>query len=104
MAPLISYLINKKYMRSVAYQQGEIFEAARTLARTEGLIAAPETAHALKCAIDEALACKKTGKAKTIAFNGSGHGLLDLSAYEMFLSGKLSEYEPATIEVPKYFA
>jgi tryptophan synthase beta chain len=102
MAPLISYLINKKFMRSVAYQQGEIFEAAKILARTEGLIAAPETAHAIKSAMDEALACKKTGDAKVIAFNCSGHGLLDLSAYEMFLAGKLSEYEPAKIEVPQY--
>jgi tryptophan synthase beta chain len=102
MAPLISYLINKKFMRSLAYQQREIFEASQTLARTEGLIPAPETAHAIKCAIDEALACKNTGEAKVIAFNCSGHGLLDLSAYEMFLAGKLAEYEPVKIEVPKY--
>jgi tryptophan synthase beta chain len=104
MAPLISYLINNKYMRSNAYKQSEIFEAARILARTEGLIAAPETSHAVKCAIDEALACKKTDEAKVIAFNSSGHGLLDLSAYEMFLAGKLKEFEPVKIEVPKYAA
>jgi tryptophan synthase beta chain len=104
MAPLISYLINNKYMRSNAYKQSEIFEAAQILARTEGLIAAPETSHAVKCAIDEALACKKTGEAKVIAFNSSGHGLLDLSAYEMFLAGKLKEFEPVKIEVPKYAA
>jgi len=102
MAPLISYLINKGFMKSVAYQQTEIFEAARILARTEGLIAAPETAHALKCAVDEALACKKTGEAKVIAFNNSGHGLLDLSAYDMFLAGKLRDFEPVKITVPKY--
>jgi tryptophan synthase beta chain len=102
MAPLISYLINNKYMRSNAYKQSEIFEAAQILARTEGLIPAPETAHAVKCAIDEALACKKTGEAKVIAFNSSGHGLLDLSAYDMFRAGKLEEFEPVQIEVPKY--
>jgi tryptophan synthase beta chain len=102
MAPLISYLINKKLMRSVAYTQKEIFEAAQILARTEGLIPAPETAHAIKAAIDEALACKKTGEAKVIAFNYSGHGLLDLSAYEMFLAGKMKEFEPAKITVPTY--
>ena len=102
MAPLISYLINKKFMRSVAYTQAEIFDAALILARTEGLIPAPETAHAIKCAIDEALACKKTGEAKVIAFNCSGHGLLDLSAYEMFLAGKIKEFEPAKITVPTY--
>jgi tryptophan synthase beta chain len=102
MAPLISYLINNKHMRSVAYKQKEVFEAAKILARTEGLIPAPETSHAIKCAIDEALACKKTGEAKVIAFNCSGHGLLDLSGYEMFLAGTLGEYEPEKIEVPTY--
>jgi tryptophan synthase beta chain len=89
-------------MRSVAYDQKEIFEAARILAQTEGIIPAPETAHAIKYAIDEALRCKKTGEKKVIAFNNSGHGLLDLSAYESFLRGKLVEYEPEKIEVPKY--
>ena len=102
MAPLISYLINKKHMKSVAYGQNEIFDAALLLARTEGLIPAPETSHAIKCAIDEALACKRSGEAKVIAFNCSGHGLLDLSAYEMYLGKKLSEYEPAKITVPTY--
>jgi len=102
MAPLISYLIQKGFMRSMAYQQTEVFEAASILARTEGLIAAPETAHALKCAIDEALACKKTGKAKVISFNNSGHGLLDLSAYQAFHDRKLADFEPVRIEVPRY--
>jgi tryptophan synthase beta chain len=102
MAPLISYLINKKYMKSIAYGQNEIFDAALLLARTEGLIPAPETSHAIKSAIDEALACKRSGEAKVIAFNCSGHGLLDLSAYEMFLGKKLSEYEPAKITAPTY--
>ena len=102
MAPLISYLIQKGFMKSVAYQQTEVFEAASILARTEGLITAPETAHALKCAIDEALACKKTGEAKVISFNNSGHGLLDLSAYEAFRNRKLADFEPVKIEVPKY--
>jgi tryptophan synthase beta chain len=104
MAPLISYLIHGGYMRSVAYHQTEVFQAASTLARTEGLIAAPETAHAIKCAIDEALECKKTGEAKVIAFNCSGHGLLDLSAYEAFNSGKLTDFEPVKIEVPQLVA
>lgn len=102
MAPLVSYLIAKKFVRSIAYHQTETFEAAKILARTEGLIASPETAHAIKSAIDEALACKKTGEAKVIAFNGSGHGLLDLSAYRMYLDGKLREYEPLKTEIPKY--
>ena len=100
MAPLISYLIHKGYMRSVAYNQNEVFEAAQMLAQTEGLITAPETAHSLKYVVDEALKCAKTGEKKVIAMNYSGHGLLDLTAYEQFLSGKLVDYEPEKIEVP----
>ncbi len=99
MAPSISYLIKKGYMRSVAYHQNEVFEAARILAQTEGLIIAPETAHSLRFVIDEALRCRKTGEGKVIAMNYSGHGLLDLGAYEQFLMGKLLDYEPEKIEV-----
>jgi tryptophan synthase beta chain len=99
MAPSISYLIKRGYMRSVAYHQSEVFEAARILAQAEGLITAPETAHSLKFVIDEAMRCRKTGEAKVIAMNYSGHGLLDLEAYEKFLSGKLVDYEPEKIEV-----
>ena len=102
MSPLISYLIYKGYARSVAYDQTEVFEAARLLAQTEGMIAAPETAHSLKFVMDEALNCRKTGEEKVIAMNYSGHGLLDLSAYEQYLAGKLVEYEPQKIEVPTF--
>lgn len=102
MSPLISYLIHKGYARSVAYDQAEVFEAAKHLAQTEGMIAAPETAHSLKFVMDEALKCRKTGEKKVIAMNYSGHGLLDLSAYEQYLSGKLVEYEPEKIEVPTF--
>jgi tryptophan synthase beta chain len=66
------------------------------------MIAAPETAHSLKFVMDEALKCRKTGEKKVIAMNYSGHGLLDLSAYEQYLSGKLEEYEPEKIEVPTF--
>jgi tryptophan synthase beta chain len=100
MAPSISYLIHKGYMRSVGYSQTEVFEAAKTLAQTEGLIIAPETAHSLRFVVEEALSCRKTGEKKVIAMNYSGHGLLDLSAYEQFLAGKLVDYEPVKIEVP----
>jgi len=102
MAPLISYLIYKGYMRSVAYSQTEVFEAAKILAQTEGLIIAPETAHSLKYVLDEALKCKKTGEKKVIAMNYSGHGLLDLTAYEQFLAGKLADYEPEKIDIPVF--
>lgn len=102
MAPSISYLITKGYMRSVAYHQTEVFQAAQILAQAEGLIIAPETAHSLKFAIDEALRCRKTGERKVIAMNYSGHGLLDIGAYEQFLVGKLTDYEPEKIEVPTF--
>ncbi|MGB9683460.1 MAG: TrpB-like pyridoxal phosphate-dependent enzyme [Candidatus Bathyarchaeales archaeon] len=100
MAPSISYLITKGYMRSVAYHQTEVFQAAQILAQAEGLIIAPETAHSLKFVIDEALQCRKTGEKRVIAMNYSGHGLLDIGAYEQYLAGKLMDYEPEKIEVP----
>ncbi|HZW58164.1 MAG TPA: TrpB-like pyridoxal phosphate-dependent enzyme [Nitrososphaerales archaeon] len=102
MSPIISYLINKGVMRSVAFSQNEIFEAGVTFARTEGIIPAPESAHEIKFVIDEALRCKQTGEAKTIVFNNSGHAMLDLSAYQSYLSGKLEDWEPTQIEYPSF--
>ncbi len=101
MAPLISQLIVEGHMKSVAYNQTEVMEAARLLAKIEGVIIAPETAHCLKTVIDEALKCKKTGEEKVLTFNCSGHGLLDLAAYESLLGGDLQNYEPEKFEVPK---
>jgi tryptophan synthase beta chain len=100
-APSLSLLINKGYISSVAYSQNEVFEAAQIFAKTEGMITAPESAHNVKCAIEEALRCKKSGEKKVIAFNNSGHGLLDLQAYESYLNRKLQDYEPTKIEVPR---
>jgi len=74
-----------------AYHQVEVFEAAVTFARTEGFIPAPETSHAVKAAIDEAVKCRESGESKCIFFNFSGHGCLDLSAYDDYLAGKLSD-------------
>ncbi len=93
-APSMCMLIDKGYMRSVAYSQNEIMEAGILLAQTEGIVAAPETNHAVKAAIDIALECKRKGEEKTILFNLSGHGLLDLKAYEDKLANKLVDYEP----------
>jgi tryptophan synthase beta chain len=104
MAPIISYLINKGYMRSVAFNQTEVFEAATTFARTEGIIPAPESAHEIKFVIDEALRCKEKRVSKVIVFNNSGHGLLDLSAYQAHLDGKLENWEPTKIEYPSFVA
>lgn len=102
MAPIVSYLIAKGYMRSVAYYQNEIFEAAKIFARTEGIISAPESAHEIRFVIDEARRCKQTGEKKVIVFNHSGHGLLDLSGYEAYLAGKLPDWEPTVIHYPSY--
>jgi tryptophan synthase beta chain len=101
-SPLLSYLINKGYMRSVAYHQTEVFEAARIFAQTEGVIPAPETAHSIKCVIDEAMKCKQKNEKKVIVFALTGHGLLDLTAYDAFLSGKLIDWEPSEIHVPQF--
>jgi tryptophan synthase beta chain len=101
-APSLCYLINKGLVKSVAYHQTEVFQAARTFARTEGMIPAPETAHCIKYVIDEAIRCKESNEEKVIAFNNCGHGLLDLKAYEDFQAGRLVDYEPASIQVESY--
>jgi len=93
-APSLSMLIDKGYMRSIAYSQNEIMEAGILFAQTEGIVAAPESNHAVKAAIDIALECKQLNAAKTILFNLSGHGLLDLRAYEDKLGNRLVDYEP----------
>jgi tryptophan synthase beta chain len=102
MAPIISYLIEKKYMRSIAYGQNEVFDAGTIFARTEGIIPAPESAHEIKFVIDEALRCKQIGKSETIVFNNSGHALLDLAAYEAFHNKRLEDWEPTHIEYPTF--
>jgi tryptophan synthase beta chain len=101
-APSLCYLINKGHVRSIAYHQNEVFKAATLFAQTEGVMPAPETAHCIKYIIDEAIQCKKTGEEKVLAFNNCGHGLLDIKAYEDFLAGKLTDYEPANIDVETY--
>jgi tryptophan synthase beta chain len=70
-----------------------VFEAAIQFTRTEGILPAPESAHAIRAAVDEALAAREEGKAKVILFNLSGHGHFDLAAYENYLTGKLQDYE-----------
>jgi len=92
-SPLVSQLYHDGLIEARAYHQTGVFEAALQFARTEAIIPAPETAHAIKGAIDEALLCKEEGKEKTILFNLSGHGYLDLQAYSDFMEGKLSDYE-----------
>ncbi len=89
MAPVISLLYDAGLLEAQAYHQNEVFEAAVLFARTEGFVVAPETAHAVKAVIEEAKRCAATGEEKVILFNCSGHGFLDLGAYDQYLSGKL---------------
>ncbi len=90
-APLLSLLVEDKQIEAEAYDQKPCFEAALQFARTEGIIPAPETSHAIRSAINHALRCKTEGKAETIVFNFSGHGHFDLAAYDNYLSGKLQD-------------
>jgi tryptophan synthase beta chain len=90
-SPVISLLVQQGRMDAVAYPQGKTFEAAVQFARTEGRVPAPETGHAIRAAIDEALAAKESGEERVILFNYSGHGLLDLQAYDDYNHGRLIE-------------
>ncbi|OFW52664.1 MAG: TrpB-like pyridoxal-phosphate dependent enzyme [Actinobacteria bacterium RBG_13_35_12] len=99
MAPQVSLLCNEKIIEAIALHQNPVFEAAVTFAKTEGIIPAPETAHAIRAAMDEAIKCKETGEEKVIAFNFSGHGHFDLSAYDEYLDGNLEDYEYPTEKI-----
>ena len=90
-SPIISALVRSGRMQAVAYPQSQTFEAAVTWARTQGTVPAPETGHAIKAVIDEALEAKASGTEKVILFNYSGHGLLDLSAYDAYLHNQLAD-------------
>ncbi|MDH7597634.1 MAG: TrpB-like pyridoxal phosphate-dependent enzyme [Methanothrix sp.] len=92
-APLLCNLVNAGIIEAQAFHQREVFEAATTFARTEGIVPAPESAHAIKPAIDEAIRCRKTGETKTLLINLSGHGHFDLSAYDAYNDGILEDYE-----------
>jgi tryptophan synthase beta chain len=92
MAPIVSQLLLSGLIRAEAVQQLETFQAGITFARSEGFISAPETNHAVAMTIREALKAKEEGKEKVILFNWSGHGLVDMAAYEAYLSGKLADH------------
>jgi len=92
-SPLVCKLVHDGFIRAVAYHQTEVLKSALLFGRTEGHIIAPESSHALHCAIQEALKCKETGEEKTIVFNNSGHGNFDLAAYDAYFDGSLVDYE-----------
>ncbi|MGQ9512776.1 TrpB-like pyridoxal phosphate-dependent enzyme [Thermodesulfitimonas sp.] len=91
-APLLCQLVADGFIEARAYGQRQVFDAAVQFARAEGVVPAPESAHAIKCAIDEALAAREAGEARVILFNLSGHGHFDLAAYDAYLAGELQDY------------
>ncbi len=95
MSPILSELYDQKLFEARAYEQTQVFEAAEIFAKAEGILPAPESSHAIRAAIDEALACKKTGEEKVIVFNLSGTGYFDLYAYKQFNDGTMSDVIPS---------
>lgn len=101
---IVSQLLKDGMMEAVDIPQLETFEAGTLLARAEGIIPAPESSHAIAATIREALKCKETGEEKVILFNLSGHGLIDMSAYDQYLSGNLQNYEVTDEQVAENIA
>jgi tryptophan synthase beta chain len=101
MAPIISHLVKEEIIEARAFDQIETFSAGVQWARAEGFISAPETNHAIAAVVQEADRAREEGKEKVILFNWSGHGLVDLGAYDAFLSGKLTQYELPEEEIQR---
>ena len=104
MSPVLSQLYHDGYMEATSVPQTKVFEAAEFFARSEGILPAPESSHAICIAIDEALKCKETGEEKTIVFGLTGTGYFDMVAYEKFNDGVMDDYIPTDEELRKSFA
>jgi len=104
MAPLVSQGVVEGLFEAKAYPQLKCYEAAMTWARTEGVVCAPETSHAIAAAIDEAVACRESGEEKVILFNYSGHGLMDLAGYDAYMAGRLTDYVLPEAEIAENLA
>lgn len=103
MSPILSQLYDDGLMEAIAVDQTSVFEAAEKFARIEGILPAPESSHAIKVAIDEALKCKETGEEKTIVFGLTGTGYFDMVAYQKFNDGEMSDYIPTDEDLQKGF-
>ena len=99
MSTILSQLYHDGLMEARAVEQTSVFEAAEMFARVEGTLPAPESSHAIRAAIDEALKCKETGEAKTIVFGLTGTGYFDLKAYESFNDGTMSDVIPTDEDI-----
>ena len=104
MSPILSKLYHDGYLEAVSVEQTKVFEAAVFFAKHETILPAPESAHAIRTAIDEALECKKTGEEKTILFGLTGTGYFDMQAYSSYLAGEMADYAPAEAELEAGFS
>ena len=103
MSATLSQLYHDGLMEAVTVPQTKVFEAAEYFARIEGILPAPESAHAIRVALDEAIKCKETGEEKTIVFGLTGTGYFDMYAYEKFHNGMMEDYTPSDEELEKSF-
>ena len=103
MSPILSKLYHDGYMEAVAVEQTKVFEAAVQFAKLETILPAPESAHAIRAAIDEALRCKETGEEKTILFGLTGTGYFDMTAYSAYHDGKMTDYIPSDADLQRSF-
>ena len=99
MSSIVSQLYDDGYLEATSVEQTSVFAAAEQFARVEGILPAPESSHAIRVAIDEALKCKETGEEKTILFGLTGTGYFDLVAYEKFNNGEMSDYIPTDEDI-----
>ncbi len=104
MAPTVSNLLKNNMIEAMSFKQIEVFDAAKIFLQTEGILPAPESAHAVKAAMIEAEKCKQTKEGKTIVFNLSGHGFLDLASFETYLNNKMEDYQLPEETIFRYFA
>jgi len=104
MSSVLSELYDQGLMEARTVKQTEVFEAAEYFARIEGILPAPESSHAIRVAMDEAIKCKETGEEKTIVFGLTGTGYFDMVAYEKFNNGEMTDYVPTDEELKKGFA
>ncbi|MBR2605679.1 MAG: TrpB-like pyridoxal phosphate-dependent enzyme, partial [Clostridia bacterium] len=104
MSPILSELYDQGMMEAVSVPQTSVFDAAETFARVEGILPAPESSHAIKVALDEAIKCRETGEEKTIVFGLTGTGYFDLVAYEKYHNGQMDDYIPTDEELARFAA
>ena len=102
MSGIVSQLYDDRLIEARSVEQTSVFEAAEYFARTEGILPAPESSHAIRAAIDEAVRCRETGEDKTILFGLTGTGYFDMTAYEKYNDGQMGDYIPTDDELAEF--